>query len=140
MKLSIAFTELQDYVLDHYHKELELSYVDDSTVKVATPVKVFGFSKSIGINLTIERIEGTDLYLTYDGKMGIELLVTPAISFIKKLVPEKTEMIQMQPDNTVKVSLGDIERLKKVLDKLTLQSIRFEPEGIVLEASLLPGC
>ena len=123
--------------MGHYHKELELNYVNDSTVGVATPVKVFGFSKSISINLTIERIEGTDLYLTYDGKMGIELLVTPAISFIKKLVPEKTEMIQMLSDNTLKVSLGDIEQLKKVFDKLALQSIRFEPEGIVLESRLL---
>ncbi len=140
MKLFIAFTELQDYVRSHYQKELELSYVAGSTVGVATAVKILGFSKSIGINLTIERIEGTDLYLTYDGKMGIELFVTPAISFIKKLVPEKTEMIQMLPDNTVKVSLGDIERLKKVFDKLTLHRIYFEPEGITLEASLLPDC
>ncbi len=137
MKLSISFAELQDYVSIHYHKELKLNYVDGSTVEVATPVKVFGFSKSIGVNLIVKGVEGTNLFLSYNGKMGIDLLVNPAISFVKKFVPEKTEMIQMLSGNVIKISLNDVAQLKKVFEKMTLQTISFEPDCLVIDAKLL---
>ena len=137
MKLSVTFTELHDYLLSHFHKTLNVSYVDGSTVEISVPVKVLGFTKQIGINLSVKRIEGTDLFLAYDGKMGIDLLVTPALAFIKKLVPEKTDWVQALPGNIIKVSLGDIDKLEKVFEKLVLKNITFEPKAIVVEVSLL---
>ena len=137
MKLSIPFVELQDYVSTHYHKELKLNYVDGSTVEVATPVKVLGFTKQIGIQLAVKKIEGTDLFLAYNGKMGIDLLVCPALTFVKRLVPEKTDFVQVLSDNVIKIALGDIDKLAKVFDKLALKNISFAPTGIEVEASLL---
>ena len=94
MKLSITYAELQDYVARHYHKKVELGYVNGSTVSVSVPVKVLGFTKFININLIVKKIEGSDLFLSYEGKMGIEMLVTPVVSFAKKLVPEKSDWIK----------------------------------------------
>ena len=84
MKLAITYAELQDYVASHFHKTVNLGYVDETTVSVSVPIKVLGFTKSISINLIVKKIEGTDLFLSYDGKMGIDLLVSPAISYAKK--------------------------------------------------------
>ena len=42
-----------------------------------------------GLIFTLKRWS-TDLYLSYDGKLGIDTLVNAAISFVKKFVPEKT--------------------------------------------------
>ena len=137
MKLSITYTELQDYVSSHFHKTVNLGYVDGATISVSVPIKVFGFTKSVSINITVKKIEGTDLFLSYDGKIGIDLLVSPAISYAKKLVPEKAGWVEQMPGNIVKLRLGDIDKLQKVFEKLKFDNILFEQGNIGIEMSLV---
>ncbi len=42
MKLAITYAELQDYVASHFHKTVNLGYVDGATVSVSVPIKVLG--------------------------------------------------------------------------------------------------
>ena len=137
MKLSITYAELQDYVASHFHKTVNLGFVDEATVSVSVPIKVLGFTKSISINIIVKKIDGTDLFLSYDGKMGIDLLVSPAISYAKKLVPEKAEWVEQMSGNIVKLRLGDIDKLQKVFEKVELKAIRFTPEHIEVDVALL---
>ena len=137
MKISITYAELQDYVASHFHKTVNLGYVDGATLSVSVPIKVLGFTKSISINLIVKKIEDTDLFLSYDGKMGIDLLVSPAISYAKKLVPEKACFVEQMPGNIVKLRLGDIDKLQKVFEKVKLNNILFEQEDIVVEATIM---
>ena len=137
MKLAITYTELQDYVASHFHKTVNLGYVDEATMSVSVPIKVLGFTKSISINIIVKKIEGADLFLSYDGKMGIDLLVSPAISYAKKLVPEKADWVEQMPGNIVKLRLGDIDKLQKVFEKVELKTIRFTPEYIEVDVVLL---
>ena len=137
MKISITYAELQDYVASHFHKTVNLGYVDETTVSVSVPIKVLGFTKSISINLIVKKIEGTDLFLSYDGKMGIDMLVSPAISYAKKLVPEKAGWVEQMPGNIVKLRLGDIDKLQKVFEKVALKNICFTQENIEAEIALL---
>lgn len=137
MKISITYAELQDYVASHFHKTVNLGYVDEATVSVSVPIKVLGFTKSISINLIVKKIEGTDLFLSYDGKMGIDLLVSPAISYAKKLVPEKAGWVEQMPGNIVKLRLGDIDKAQKVFEKVELKAICFTSENIEAKIALL---
>ena len=137
MKISITYAELQDYVASHFHKTVNLGYVDGATVSVSVPIKVLGCTKSISINLIVKKIEGTDLFLSYDGKMGIDLLVSPAISYAKKLVPEKAGWVEQMPDNIVKLRLGDIDKAQKVFEKVELKAICFTSENIEAKIALL---
>lgn len=137
MKLAITYAELQEYVASHFKKTVNLGYVDGATVSVSVPIKVFGFTKSVSINIIVKQIVGTDLFLSYDGKMGIDLLVSPAISYAKKLVPEKAEWVEQMPGNIVKLRLGDIDKLEKVFEKVELKDIRFTPEHIEADIALL---
>ena len=137
MKISITYVELQDYVASHFHRTVNLGYVDGATVSVSVPIKVLGFTKSISINLIVKKIEGTDLFLSYDGKMGIDMLVSPAISYAKKLVPEKADWVEQMSGNIVKLRLGDIDKVQKVFEKVELKAIRFTPEHIEVDVALL---
>ena len=137
MKLSITYTELQDYVASHFHKTVNFGYVDETTVSVSLPIKVLGFTKSVSINITVKKIDGPDLFLSYDGKMGIDMLVSPAISYAKKLMPEKADWVEQMPGNIVKLRLGDIDKLQKVFEKLKLDNILFEQGNIGIEMSLV---
>ena len=137
MKITITYAELQDYVASHFHKTVNLGYVDGATISVSIPIKVLGFTKSVSINLIVKKIEGTDLFLSYGGKMGIDMLVSPAISYAKKLVPQKAGWVEQMPGNILKLRLGDIDQMKKVFEKLKLNNIFFEQGNIVVDASLL---
>lgn len=136
MEVRIEYTELEGVIKKNFQKEVGLTYVDPSTVSVSTKIKVFAFVKNVGIDLKVEKLEGTMLHLVYSGKLGIELLISPAISFLKRLVPEKTNLISQGTGNRVFVNLAEIDQLKAVLDKVELQSISFDENHIIVEASL----
>lgn len=136
MEVRIKYTEIQEFIKKNFQKEVGLAYVDPSTVSVSTKIKVFAFVKNVGVDLKVEKLEGSILHLVYSGKFGIELLISPAISFLKKLVPEKTNLISQGTGNRVFVNLAEIDKLKAVLDKVELQSISFDETHVIVEAVL----
>ena len=136
MEVRIEYTEIEGFIKKNFQKEVGLAYVDPSTVSVSTKIKVFAFVKNVGIDLKVEKLEGSKLPLVYSGKLGIELLISPAISFLKRLVPEKTNLISQGTGNKVFVNLAEIDQLKAVLDKVELKSISFDENHIIVEASL----
>lgn len=120
---------------------MALAFVAPSAVSVSTKIKVLGFAKSIGVELCVEKIDGFNLHIAYSGKLGIELLITPAIAFLKRLLPDKTNFITQNSNNRVIVNMAEIEQLKGVLEKVTLKSICFDEEHVVIESSLnIPNC
>ena len=136
MEVRIEYTEIQEFIQKNFQKEVRLAYVDPSTVSVSTKIKVFAFVKNVGVDLKVEKLEGSILHLVYSGKFGIELLISPAISFLKRLVPEKTNLISQGTGNRVFVNLAEIDQLEKVLDKVELKSISFDETHIIVEADL----
>lgn len=136
MEVRIEYTEIEGFIKKNFQKEVGLAYVDPSTVSVSTKVKVFAFVKNVGVDLKVEKLEGTMLHLVYSSKLGIEMLISPAISFLKKLIPEKTNLISQGTGNRVFVNLAEIDQLKAVLDKVELKSISFDETHIIVEADL----
>lgn len=136
MEVRIKYTEIQEFIKKNFQKEVGLAYVDPSTVSVSTKIKVFAFVKNVGVDLKVEKLEGSILHLVYSGKLGIEMLISPAISFLKRLVPEKTNLISQGTGNRVFVNLAEIDQLKAVLDKVELQSISFDETHVIVEAGL----
>ena len=136
MEVRIKYTEIQEFILKNFQKEVGLAYVDPSTVSVSTRIQVFAFARNVGVDLKVEKLEGSILHLVYSGKFGIELLISPAISFLKRLVPEKTNLISQGTGNRVFVNLAEIDQLKAVLDKVELQSISFDETHVIVKAVL----
>lgn len=141
MEVKIKYSELQDFISHKFKKEVSLAFVAPSTVSVSTKVKVLGFAKSIGVDLCVEKVDGSNLHIAYNGKLGIELLITPTIAFLKRLLPDKTNFITHNSNNRVIINLAEIDQLKGVLEKVTLKSICFEEEHVVIDSSLnIPNC
>lgn len=136
MEVRIEYTEIKEFIQKNFHKEVGLTYVDPSTVSVSTRIQVFAFARNVGVDLKVEKLEGSILHLVYSGKLGIEMLISPAISFLKKLVPEKTNLISQGTGSRVFVNLAEIDQLKAVLDKVELKSISFDENHIIVEADL----
>lgn len=136
MEVKIKYSELQDFISHNFKKEVALAFVAPSTVAVSTKINVFGFAKSIGVELCVEKVDDSNLHIVYSGKLGVELLITPAIAFLKRLLPDKTNFITQNSNNRVIVNMAEIEQLKGVLEKVTLKSICFDEGHVVIESSL----
>ena len=136
MEVRIKYTEIEGFIKQNFQKEVGLTYVDPSTVSVSTRIRVFAFVRNVGVDLKVEKLEGSILHLVYSGKLGIELLISPAISFLKRLVPEKTNLISQGTGNRVFVNLAEIDQLKEVLDKVELKSISFDENHVIVKAGL----
>lgn len=65
MEVKIKYSELHDFILHNFKKEVLLAFVAPSTVSVSTKIKVFGFAKSIGVELCVEKIDGSNIHIAY---------------------------------------------------------------------------
>lgn len=133
MQAYITYQEIQKYISDHYAIQVELAYINNSTLRISTKIQGWGLSKTIHVDVTIQQIIGTDLYLSYSGGLSVELVIAPLLSFIKRLTPDKTNFFQENGDHQLIVNLADIEEVKKALVLLSLNTITFEPDNICLD-------
>lgn len=69
MNVTVLFSELQSLVRQKTEREIVLSAVDGRTVRVEAKVEVLllgEMEKNIGVNVSVEQIEGNNVRLKYD--------------------------------------------------------------------------
>ena len=69
MNVTVLFSELQSLVRQKTGREIVLSAVDGRTVRVEAKVEVLllgEMEKNIGVNVSVEQIEGNNVRLKYD--------------------------------------------------------------------------
>ena len=140
MQVKIEFYELQSLVRQKTGREIVLSAVDGQTVKVEAKVEVkvplLGkIEKNIGMNVSVEQIEGNDIWLKYDGGMGTDMLVGAMLTFLAS-DPEAAKMMEKTPGNGIVVHLDEIKEARKVLDMVELTNIVFQEKGVIVEGRI----
>ena len=128
MKASISFAELQNIIASQTKvgDKISLDAIDPKTIRVTYKL---GFIP-LHVDLKIDRIVGSDLYLSYSGKQLIDMVLplirkNPSLSFIEK-----------RTDDGIIVHLSQIEQAKTVLEKIDVHDISvlsnaFEVDGIL---------
>lgn len=140
MQVKIEYNELQSLVRARTGREIVLSAVDGQTVKVEAKVEVkvplLGkIEKNIGMNVSVEQIEGNDVRLKYDGGMGTDMLVGALLTFLAS-DPEAAKMMEKTPGNGIVVHLDEIKEARKVLDMVELTNIVFQEKGVIVEGRI----
>ena len=136
MVVSINYSEVEQYIAHHFQREITFKLEGSSQLNIATPFKVLGVTKYISINVGVVKIENAKIFLTYSGKLGIDLLVNPTIAFFRRLLPEKANFIRTDTGNVIELNLQEIDELQSVFEKMDLQSITFEENSFHIEADL----
>lgn len=136
MQANITYQEIQKYISDHYAQQISLAHIDNSTLRISTDIKVWKLSKTIHVDLKVEEIKGTDLYLSYSGGLSVELVIAPLLSFIKRLIPDKTGFIQENGSHQLIVHLAEIEQANKAFEIMDLNCITFDQEKICVNLRL----
>ena len=140
MQVKIEYNELQSLVRARTGREIVLSAVDGQTVKVEAKVEVkvplLGkIEKNIGMNVSVEQIEGNDVRLKYDGGIGTDMLVGALLTFLAS-DPEAAKMMEKTPGNGIVVHLDEIKEARKVLDMVELTNIVFQEKGVTVEGRI----
>ena len=136
MQATIEYSEIQSLVKSKTGREIRLSAIDGRTVKAEAKVNVkvplLGeIEKSIGVNVSVEKIEGNDVHLKYDGCMGTDMIIGGLLSFLSSTPAMK--VVEKTQGNGIVVHLDEVEEARKVLDLVELTGIMFQEKGVTVE-------
>ena len=136
MQATIEYSEIQSLVKSKTGREIGLSAIDERTVKAEAKVSVkvpfLGkIEKSVGVNVSVEKIEGNDVHLKYDGCMGTDMIIGGLLSFLSSTPAMK--VVEKTPGNGIVVHLNEVEEARKVLDIVEFTNIVFLENGVTVE-------
>ena len=136
MQATIEYSEIQSLVKSKTGREIGLSAIDERTVKAEAKVNVkvpfLGkIEKSVGVNVSVEKIEGNDVHLKYEGGMGTDIIIGGLLSFLSSTPAMK--MVEKTPENGIVVHLDEVEEARKVLDIVEFTNIVFLENGVTVE-------
>lgn len=139
MKIVLDYQEIQSLIKSKTGREIVLSAIDERTIKAEAKVSVkvpfLGkIEKSIGVNVSVEKIEGNDIWLKYDGGMGTDMIIDGLLSFLSSTAAMK--MVEKTQGNGIVVHLDEVEEARKVLDLVELTDIAFNDNAVDIEGKL----
>ena len=139
MQVKFEYSEIQSLIKAKTGREIVLSAIDERTVKAEAKVSVkvpfLGkIEKSIGVNVSVEKIEGNDVHLKYDGGMGTDMIIGGLLSFLSSTPAMK--VVEKTQGNGIVVHLDEVEEARKVLDLVELTGIAFNDNAVDIEGKL----
>ena len=136
MQVKFEYSEIQSLIKAKTGREIRLSAIDEQTVKAEAKVNVklpfLGkIEKSIGVNVSVEKIEGNDVHLQYDGGMGTDMIIGGLLTFLSSSPALK--LMGKTQGNGIVVHLDEVEEARKVLDLVELTDIVFMNDAVTVE-------
>ena len=140
MKIVLDYQEIQSLIKSKTGREIVLSAIDERTIKAEAKVSVkvpfLGeIEKSIGVNVSVEKIEGNDVHLKYEGGMGTDMIIGGLLTFLSSTPAMK--MVGKTQGNGIVVHLDEVEEARKVLEMLELKDLSFDDTSVRVECKLL---
>lgn len=131
MQLKLTFSEVEQMIASKAGQSIPLSYGGTHTLRISPEVNVLFKSTTIGLDISIDRIDGTNLYLSYSGGAGIEFMVRTALNKAKSQVGG--DALELLDGNHLLFSLGKSQQLSPLFDKLELNDIYFDETSIIID-------
>jgi hypothetical protein len=133
MELRLTYQEISNRIEKKSGRALPLAYGGPHTVRVSYEVNMFVKTASVGIDLTVERIEGSDIYIAYNGGAGIDFMVRQAISMAKSR--PGGDLIEPLDGNRILLCLSKNTQAGSIFDHITLEDIRFDEQYAIVQFS-----
>ena len=136
MRLQIPYNEFEQLLSEYFQqkmiRQLNLAYVDESTIQVSAVVKiklkVAEATIPVKEKVSVKMVADSDITLTHAG-MAFDLKWEQVLELCEDVVKD---MLEVQDNHTVLVHLDKIDKLNTILEKVEMQSISFEPDYINL--------
>lgn len=129
MQFNLTYSEVGQFILDKTGKELPLSYGGPHTLRISYKVPLMG---SVGLDVNVDRINGSDIFLSYGGGAGVEFMVRTALGQFKKQ-QQGADILDILDGNRLMLALGKNPQLAPVFDRIILKDIHFDERGIMID-------
>ena len=86
---------------------------------------------AVGLDVNVDRINGSDIFLSYGGGAGIEFMVRTALGQFKK--QQGGDLLDILDGNRLMLALGKNPQLAPVFDRIILKDIHFDERGIMID-------
>lgn len=129
MQLKLTYHEVEHLIAEKSGKELPLCFGGPHTVRISHKVPLMG---SVGIDINVERVQGSDVILSFGGGAGIVYMLRAAITQAQQQNPN-ANMVELFDGNKLKLSLGSNPNLSSMFDNITLQDIHFDEQSIMID-------
>ncbi len=130
MQLKLTYREVEKMISEKTGKELPICFGGPHTVRLTHKVPLMG---SVGLDLTIEGVQGSNITLSFGGGAGIQYMLRTAINQAKKQNPTADNMVELADDNKLLLRLGNNPDLAQVFSNITLQDIHFDEQSIMID-------
>ena len=112
-------------------RALPIGYGGPHTVRVSYDVNVLFKTASVGLDLTVDQIVGSDIYLSYNGGAGIDFMIRQAINMAKSR--PGGELIEPLSGNRILLNLSKNAQAGSLFDHIELHDIRFDEHYAIVE-------
>ena len=131
MELRLTFAEISELIEKKAGRPLPVMYGGPHTVRVSYDVNVLFKSASVGIDLTVDQIVDSDIYLSFNGGAGIDFMVRQAVNMAKSR--PGGEFIEPLDGNRILLELSRTQQAGSLLEHVTLRDIRFDEQYAIIE-------
>ena len=128
MQLRLSYNEVGELSERKAGKRLPMAYGGPHTLNISYQVPLMG---SVGVDVTVDRIEGNNLFLSFSGGPAIEFMLRTALNQAKN--QPGMEMVEMLGGNQLLVALDRSSNLSPILERITLQDICFDEQFIIIQ-------
>ena len=119
MNLQIPYKEQEAFLMKKYNQEVKLGFVDEKTLSVTKKVVI----KDATVNVSVDKIAGNDILLSYQAGFGIEWIIKGALMWFKESIKD---FIEEQEENKLLIHLDKIDQIGGLLDKIEILEITFD--------------
>ncbi len=128
MQFKLSYQEVERFVNDKSGKELPMCFGGPHTLRISYKVPLMG---AVGLDISVDRVNGSDVFLSFGGGAGIEFMLKTAINQAKK--QPGMEMLEMLDGSRLLLSLGKNPNLAPLFERITLQDIHFDEQSIMID-------
>lgn len=128
MQFRISYTEAQEMIASKSGKELPMVYGGPHTLRISYKVPLMG---AVGLDITVDRVEGSDVILSFGGGAAIEYMLRTALSQAQG--QPGAEALQMLGGNQLLLSLGKNPQTAQIFEHVTLKDIMFDEQFVIID-------
>ena len=136
MILTISTAEAIELIKSKTNQTIGLTTISENTItvtyQITVKIPIIGHvSKNINVDLTIEKVVGTDLYLQYStGSIGIDAIINAVLPSIPSV--SNYPVADINDNGAITLHLKQIKQLDDILENITIDSVSFGDNSILV--------
>lgn len=137
MNLNIPISEAEALIATKTGKSVSLQVIDEKTIRAiySIKVKLLGTISKISLDLTIDKIIGETLYLSFKTTgIGIDLILKGLLKALPSFCGPK--MLENNAPESLIVHLDEIPKVHNTLQNVDITAIKFLDDKAVAEFNM----